>query len=167
MKRILFIGMLGLSALTSGYAQQGEGVHKGRIVREPLVHDPVMAKEGDTYYHISANFGVLPSVWYNDEPSNLRRNLGTVFLTEKEAEMEICREVCETIMMKYGRRTFKHEKSNFLINYNSLNKMIFADSYSFTPFQGSIYFDTKELAQKAIDEIGEERLKKYVFRVEE
>ena len=124
-------------------------------------------KEGDTYYHISANFGVLPTVWYNDEPSNLRRNLGTVFLTEKEAEMEICREVCETIMMKYGRRTFKHEKSNFLINYNSLNKMIFADSYSVTPFQGSIYFDTKELAQKAIDEIGEERLKKYVFRVEE
>ena len=43
MKRILFIGMLGLSALTSGYAQQGEGVHKGRIVREPLVHDAVMA----------------------------------------------------------------------------------------------------------------------------
>lgn len=46
MKRTLFIGMLGLSALMSGYAQQGEGVRKGRIVREPLVHDPVMAKKG-------------------------------------------------------------------------------------------------------------------------
>lgn len=33
--------------------------------------------------------------------------------------------------------------------------------------QGSIYFDKEELAQKAIDEIGEERLKKYIFRVEE
>lgn len=31
----------------------------------------------------------------------------------------------------------------------------------------SIYFDTEELAKKAINEIGEERLKKYVFRVEE
>ena len=29
-----------------------------------------------------------------------------------------------------------------------------------------IYYDTEELAIRAIDEIGEERLKKYVFRVE-
>lgn len=50
MKRTLFIGMLGLSVLMSGYAQQGEGVRKGRIVREPLVHDPVMAKRRG--YHI-------------------------------------------------------------------------------------------------------------------
>lgn len=34
-------------------------------------------------------------------------------------------------------------------------------------FQGTIYFDTEELVRKAINEIGEERLKKYVFRVEE
>lgn len=58
MKRTLFIGMLGLSVLTSGYAQQGEGVRKGRIVREPLVHDPVMAKEGDTYYLYSTGHNV-------------------------------------------------------------------------------------------------------------
>ena len=58
MKRTLFIGMLGLSALMSGYAQQGEGVRKGRIVREPLVHDPVMAKEGDTYYLYSTGHNV-------------------------------------------------------------------------------------------------------------
>ena len=50
--------MLGLSALMSGYAQQGEGVRKGRIVREPLVHDPVMAKEGDTYYLYSTGHNV-------------------------------------------------------------------------------------------------------------
>ena len=59
MKRTLFIGMLGLSALMSGYAQQGEGVRKGRIVREPLVHDPVMAKEGDTYYLYSTGHNVF------------------------------------------------------------------------------------------------------------
>ena len=124
-------------------------------------------KEGATYYHISANFGVLPSVWYNDEPSNLRRNLGTVFLTEKEAEMEICREVCETIMMKYGRRTFKPRHANYIIRFDNDDKQAFVDYWRINQFQGSIYFDTEELAQKAIDEIGEERLKKYIFRVEE
>ena len=58
MKRTLFIGMLGFSALIGGYAQQGEGARKGRVVREPLVHDPVMAKEGDTYYLYSTGHNV-------------------------------------------------------------------------------------------------------------
>ena len=53
MKRTLFIGMLGFSALIGGYAQQGEGARKGRVVREPLVHDPVMAKEQDTTFRLS------------------------------------------------------------------------------------------------------------------
>lgn len=124
-------------------------------------------KEGDTYYHISANFGVLPSVWYNDAPSNLRRNLGTAFLTEKEAEMEFCREVCETIMMKYGRRTFKYLDDNYSLQFDNTSKKVYVEVWHTCQFQGSIYFDTKELAKKAINEIGEERLKKYVFRVEE
>mgnify|MGYP000835752739 CR=1 FL=1 len=46
MKRTLFIGMLGLSALMSGYAQQGEGVRKGRIVREPLYMTLSWQKKG-------------------------------------------------------------------------------------------------------------------------
>lgn len=124
-------------------------------------------KEGDTYYHISANFGVLPSVWYNDAPSNLRRNLGTAFLTEKEAEMEFCREVCETIMMKYGRRTFKYLDDNYSLQFDNTSKKVYVEVWHTCQFQGSIYFDTKELAKKAINEIGEERLKKNVFRVEE
>ena len=33
MKRTLFIGMLGFSALIGGYAQQGEGARKARSAR--------------------------------------------------------------------------------------------------------------------------------------
>ena len=33
--------------------------------------------------------------------------------------------------------------------------------------QGTIYFESVELAQKAIEEVGEDRLKKYVFNVKE
>lgn len=50
--------MLVFFALMGGYAQQGEGARKGRVVREPLVHDPVMAKEGDTYYLYSTGHNV-------------------------------------------------------------------------------------------------------------
>ena len=124
-------------------------------------------EDGDGYWYINTINNISYDTWTKDAWDLTVRESGNIFLTYDEAKFELERRKCEAIMLKYGRRTFKHEKSNFLINYNSLNKMIFADSYSVTPFQGSIYFDTKELAQKAIDEIGEERLKKYIFRVEE
>lgn len=124
-------------------------------------------EKGDKYYHVSSNFGVLPSVWYNDAPSNLRRILGTAFLTEKEAEFELGRRKCEAIMLKYGRRNFKYGEYNYFIVIPD-NRMII-DTYfnCYLNQQGNIYFDTEELAKKAINEIGEERLKKYIFRVEE
>ena len=50
--------------------------------------------------------------------------------------------------------------------YDSLNDHVFVymhDGYSETPY----IFASDESAQKAIDTIGEERLKKYWFRVED
>ena len=70
-------------------------------------------------------------------------------------------------MLKYGRRTFKYGKHNYFIVIFD-KRMIIESAFNLhIYYQGTIYFDTEELAQKAIDEIGEERLKKYVFRVEE
>lgn len=122
-------------------------------------------KNGDKCYIIS-NFGKVERITWNDDEFDLsRRKCGNALLTEEEAEFELERRRCESIMLKYGRRTFNHEQDNFIIyKYHDGYTEI---SWKNIQFQGVIYFDTQELAQKAIDEIGEERLKKYVFRVEE
>lgn len=86
---------------------------------------------------------------------------------EECAEFELQRKNCEDIMLKYGRRTFKHKDDNYLLRFDNTNKKVEVEFWSVYQFQGSIYFDTEELAQTAMNEIGEERLKKYVFRVEE
>ena len=57
MKRILLLGMMGLSAMW-GYARQGEGPDRGRTVKTPMVHDPVLAREGDTYYLYCTGQGI-------------------------------------------------------------------------------------------------------------
>lgn len=49
MKSILFLCVMAMS-VQAALAQPGDGLDKGRVVRDPMVHDPVMAKEGDTYY---------------------------------------------------------------------------------------------------------------------
>lgn len=125
-------------------------------------------KDGDKFYLIS-HYGKVERITWNDDEFDLRRReYGNAFLTREEAEFELeCRK-CEAIMLKYGRRTFKPGKNNYYIDFVHYHgNVIYISHNCKTHSQGSIYFDNKELAWKAIHELGTERLKKYVFRVEE
>lgn len=123
--------------------------------------------KGDIYYFIETNGGVYSCYWLADVNDLCRIEFGNVFLTKEEAEFELGRRKCEAIMLKYGRRTFKYGKRNYFIAIFGKRMTIDSAFYHYVYYQGTIYFDTEELARKAINEIGEERLKKYVFRVEE
>lgn len=124
-------------------------------------------KDGDKYYLISHYGKVERITWGYDKFDIRRRKYGNAFLTEEEAEFELERRRCESIMLKYGRRMLKYKDDNYSFQFDNTGKKVYVEVWNTCQFQGSIYFDTKELAKKAINEIGEERLKKYVFRVEE
>lgn len=124
-------------------------------------------KDGDEYWHISTINDNNYTTWNGNAWDLAIRENGNAFLTYDEAKFELERRKCEAIMLKYGRRTFKYGDNNYIIRFDNDDKQAFVDFWRLNQFQGTIYFDTEELAQKAIDEIGEERLKKYVFRVEE
>lgn len=124
-------------------------------------------EDGDKYYLINHYGGVIQCTWDGSEYDLARRECGNALLTYEEVKFEEGRQKCEAIMLKYGRRTFKPRDNNYIIRFDNDDKQTFVDFWRLNQFQGVIYFDTQELAQKAIDEIGEESLKKYVFRVEE
>lgn len=122
----------------------------------------------DVYYYIDDDYSKVNSCdWLEDEIDLSRRKCGNAFLTEEEAEFKLECLKCESIMLKYGRRTFNNHKNNIVIVLCNGKNRIETTSFSYYGIQGAIYFDTEELAQQAIDEISEERLKKYVFRIEE
>lgn len=66
-------------------------------------------------------------------------------------------------------KEWNNDNEHWCISYNTDRRSIDNDNcfhYSIhTPF--NLYFSSKEQAQKAIDAIGEERLKKYYFCVED
>ena len=124
-------------------------------------------KDGNGYSYINTISNIYYDTWNGDAWDLTVRESGNIFLTKEEAEFELERRKCEAIMLKYGRRTFKPRDINYIIQFDNDDKQVFVDFWRLNQFQGSICFDTEELAQKAIDEIGKERLKKYVFRVEE
>lgn len=99
---------------------------------------------------------------YYDKKS---REAGNAFLTEEEAKFELERRKIEAIMMKHGR-PFKYGEYDYCIEYSHNNNTLSIFRYSATSF-GIPYFETKEIAQQVINEIGEDRLKKYWFGVKE
>ena len=122
---------------------------------------------GENYYYINAIGDICKTFRIGNDFDEARIEFGNAFLTEEEAEFELERKNCEDIMLKYGRRTFKYDQNNFSIKYDHRNNYIGIACWIERQYQGNIYYDTEELAKRAINEIGKERLKKYIFRVEE
>lgn len=143
----------------------------GKIIKKPKPKSVWDLKKWDRYLCIDSDGLAVESVWEYDKIDDLRLETGNVFLTIEEAEFEAERRKCEADMLKYGTRDMMSLDDGYsfiyCICFNHYTKEMYIGSYQNTHFQGMIYFATRELAQKAIDEIGEKRLKKYVFNVKE
>lgn len=125
-------------------------------------------KEEDMYYYINC-YGEIDSTFYDCEEDVDIIKCGNAFLTEKEARFEVERRKCEAVLLKYGTRDIislgdKYTKKYYIQYDYDVNKIMIFKHYSIG-IQGVINFKTEELAQKAIEEVGEDRLKKYVFNV--
>ena len=122
--------------------------------------------EEDMYYCI--HNGDISQYLFDSDTDKDIRDLGNAFLTREEAELEVERRKCEAILLKYGTRDIRSldDDTNkyYIIFDNSVDKIIFP-CCNYMQNQGTIYFESKELALKAIEEVGEERLKKYIFNV--
>lgn len=119
----------------------------------------------DTYYYVDESGDVGISTWYDWDCDKERFNIGNAFLTEEEAEKDTERRKVEALLLKYGgRRWFDGHNHNFHIGLDEYEEHLKA-YILMTPTQGTIYFDTSARAQKAISEIGEERIKEALFEV--
>ncbi len=124
----------------------------------------------DKYYYIDSVGVVCIAYWENYESDKTRYALGNVFKTQKEATFAIEQLKVLAELKEYADDDMEWNNYNLHwdIEYNANEKRIKVDYYYATkniPF--NIYFSTEEQAQKAIDAIGEDRLKKYYFCVEE
>ena len=126
-------------------------------------------ERGDRHCWVDITGAICTDVkWRDDEEDKLSRAMGYVFLTEEEANREVERRKVETLLLKYGGRRWRSsEKPNCFIWFDlDKNSIDVVYDISVHPL-GVILFDTKEQAEKAVEEIGEERIKKALFEVRE
>jgi len=121
-------------------------------------------KGGREYYRIEASGGIEES-YFEATYDEYVREVGNAFLTREEAEFEVERRKIEAILRKYSR-SFKSGEYNYVVVCDTENNMILVRVAQFHNSGGPV-FANKEVAEKVIDEIGKNRLKKYWFGVAE
>lgn len=121
-------------------------------------------EDEEEYYCVESDGDILPYI-FNDGLNKDHRDMGNAFLTEKEAEFEIERRKVEAIMRRYSR-PFEYGEDNYHIGYYHNNNTLGIGVYRHMSV-GIPYFESEEIAQKVVDEIGQDRLIKYWFGVEE
>lgn len=124
-------------------------------------------ERGDRHCWVDITGAICTDVkWRDDEEDKLSRAMGYVFLTEEEALRDVERRKVETLLLKHGgRRRFKVDIANWVIRYNYTTGSFECGYTKCTQHQSCIYFDTKEQADKAVQEIGEDRIKQALFEV--
>lgn len=120
--------------------------------------------DGEKYYRLDGE-GDVDIEDFNTKYDEQVRDIGNAFLTREEAEFEVKRRKIEAIIRKYSR-PFKYEERNYYIEYQYDRDMLVISVYHYINM-GIPYFESEEIAQKVIDEIGEDRLIKNWFRVKE
>lgn len=118
----------------------------------------------EEYYYITED-GKIETTYFDSFYDEKIRSLGNAFLTKVEAEFELERRKIEAVMRKYSK-PYKADEDNYCILYFHDLKRVDVSYYSVTDY-GILYFKAEEIAEKVIDEIGEDRLKKYWFGITE
>lgn len=125
---------------------------------------------GESYYTLS-NEGLIIKVHYNGFFSDENRCLiGNYFKTQQEAEFALERQKVITELKRYALEHNEKEidwntgKKNLYIYYSYRIKRIDIDC-TITMKENTVYFTSTEIAEAAIKAIGEDRLKKYYFEV--
>lgn len=122
---------------------------------------------GDTVYYIKYTGRIGTMTWANDEDDLVMWELGIIFFTEEEAEFAIEKRKVEVELERYAdEHNSKIIKKRFCIQYNDEDTKQLSCNFWSLKLQGAVMFTSRQLVFDAIEAVGEDRIKKYIFGVE-
>lgn len=159
--------------IITGIAFEAALADDWEIVEEPI--KDWKPKKGDKYYSIG-NAGSIFNYDCREDPSDeARLNIGNYFKTEEDAKHMVEKFKVIRKLQKFANENNEEKidwknfnQCKYKIFYDAEDKDLYVD-YSIQcesePF--GIYFTSFKIAKKAIEEIGEDKIKKYYFNVED
>ena len=123
-------------------------------------------QDGDAYWYINPLGFAFHDEWSGFITEGHKIEIGNVFKTKEQADFAVEKLKVEAELRKYSK-LFEYGKFNYYLFLDIDGNSFRTDFTSYCPPQGAIYFESEEKAQQAVYTVGEERIKKYLFGVEE
>ena len=126
------------------------------------------SKDGDTYWIVGSNGETTCSYEYHRDTDNFRYDTHNYFQTEEEAQKYAKVLATERQLKKFadehnGEISLSNNNSDKgYLSYNYSTQSICALSVWALKEPRVIYFSSEEIAQQAINEIGEDTIKEYL-----
>lgn len=120
---------------------------------------------GDIYWRIDDRGSVDNCMYNNYYTDNHRQAIGNFFKTKEQAEFAVEKLKVEAELRKFSK-SYETLSRNWLIA-EAKDGTVETLWSSHSKSQGTLYFESEEKANEAIEVVGEERIKKYIFGVED
>ena len=120
----------------------------------------------NVYWFINDECEAYCTVYENHSIDRHRQSIGNFFQTKEQAEFAVEKLKVEAELRKFSR-PFEYGKFNYYLFFVIDGDNLKIDFTSYCQPQGAIYFESEEKAQQAVSTVGEDRIKKYIFGVED
>ena len=135
-------------------------------LEQQVDEEQAFPKYKDFYWGVNAKGKVFCDTWEGFKFEKDMLSIGNVYQTENEAVLAVEKLKVEAELRKFST-PFKEDEYNYFIQIHPSHNNIVIDSDDYYQTQGTIYFESTTIANEAIDTIGIDRIKKYIFGVEE
>lgn len=126
-----------------------------------------LPQEDDFYWYVDPTGRALIGEWEGFNIAKDMLEIGNIFQTEEQAEFAAEKLKVEAELRKFSRPFKEGENENWFILWGTYKKEVQIDWSRKLIRQGTIYFESRKKANEAVESVGEERIKKYIFGVEE
>lgn len=123
-------------------------------------------KAEEDYFCIDTNNNVVKvCVWWGSRSGESNYAIGNCFKTREEANFAIEKLKVQAELRHYAEAHNENGKeTNYKIYYHKTNKSLsIQEVYCF--LDESVTFTSREIAEDAVNEIGADRIKKYLFNI--
>ena len=147
-------------------ALETEFNEKIKALKAEAQREQEFPKNGDNYWYVDDDAKVMEMEWDGCDYEQGRLSIGNVFKTKEQAEFVVEKLKVEAELREYSRPFVDGEWNNHIKYSQSFDELSISTSLVYQT-QGVIYFEGGEKARQAIKSVGEERIKKYIFGVED
>lgn len=123
----------------------------------------------EKYFFTYSSGDVDSVIWTENKADKGRYGLRNVFRTKEEAEFEVERRKIMAELQNYAddhNGEIAHPSDAFWLGFDEDNMLIIVEDDSIFPPVGTVLFSDADTAYNAIEDIGEDRIIKYMFGID-